>query len=77
MQMVNANGNNQYGGKLGRCIPLELHMKTTYAVLLTALALDDSALTKLFKQFNREKDRAGLSVEEQLARLRAAGCPMR
>ncbi|KAI1785490.1 hypothetical protein LXA43DRAFT_1100273 [Ganoderma leucocontextum] len=55
--MVNAKGNNQYGGKL-------------------ALALDDLALTKLFKQFNREKDGVGLSVEEQLARLRAVGCPM-
>lgn len=42
-----------------------------------ALCLDDTALTKLFLQFNRERDGAGLTVDEQLARLRAAGCPMR
>ena len=40
------------------------------------LALDDLALAELFKQFNREKDGAGLSVREQLARLRVVGCPM-
>lgn len=42
-----------------------------------ALALDDISLKTLFHQFNREKNGSGLSVEEQLARLRAVGCPMR
>ena len=41
------------------------------------LALDDAALTAVFEQFNREKDGAGLSVDEQLARLLVLGCKMR
>ncbi|KAM5532498.1 hypothetical protein V8D89_013851 [Ganoderma adspersum] len=34
------------------------------------------ALTRIFRQFNWEKDGAGLSVKEQLARLRSLGCKM-
>ena len=51
--------------------------KTVLLYCWAVLALDDVVLTRLFHQFNREKDGAGLSVNEQLARLRSLGCPMR
>ena len=76
--MVNTHGQNQYGGKLGECSsPDDCLEKYRLTVSREVLALDDVALTKLFQQFNREKDGAGLSVDEQLARLRSLHCSMR
>ena len=78
--MVNIGGNNQYGGKLGKCSVLDDRSQRNWLIIrrgYKVLALDDLALKKLFEQFNREKDGAGLTVDEQLARLHALGCSMR